>query len=105
MKTRKFEFPNAGHSVRKLSQELRDLGEALVIRKCAISEYDDNAFDVWYEVSTRGVSATKLANMLVAKGTRFVCDSFMESKYGNSCSMTLYTNVSDLEEYPEVYGN
>ena len=91
--TREFQFPNGGHSIRKLYAELISLGDTPVklnITKPSASGH----FQVKWVENKHGVNATKLANKLATVGTRF---TVINGK------LEFYTDYRDIEANPEFY--
>jgi len=108
--TRTFEFPNSGHSVRKLHAELLELGDTLVDKK--IKQEGGKFTVVWIE-SVYGIPANKLANKLIQIGTRFTLDIDTKvstkkeldgstTKY-NYAKLRFYHDYRDIEAYPDLY--
>jgi hypothetical protein len=111
VKTRTFEFPNGGHSMRKLALELYALGESCVELHI---EGNANKQELWFETTDEGneVTARALADRLLLAGTRFtveVVDSYRVRELDGSSttnyifSMGVHTKVSDIMSYPELY--
>ncbi len=99
-KTRAFSFPNRGHSVRKLSEALEELGSARVSLKWSYASCDDLDFDVWFEEDHDGdYIAQKLAKKIKNLGTRFVADI---DDSGN-VALGFYTSWDDFKAYPKFY--
>ena len=111
VKTRTFQFPNGGHSMRKLALELYALGESCVELHI---EGNANKQELWFETTDEGneVTARALADRLLLAGTRFtveVVDSYRVRELDGSSttnyifSMGVHTKVSDIMSYPELY--
>ena len=91
--TREFQFPNAGHSIRKLCVELTRMGDTPV--KLSITKPNASGhFQVSWVSNKYGVNATKLANKLATVGTRFTI---------NNGKLEFYTDYRDIEANPEFY--
>jgi hypothetical protein len=66
--TRVFEFPNAGHSTRKLTQELRELGDTPVVPN---TSYNYGLEFSYIEDQVLGTPAILVAQVLATLGDRF----------------------------------
>lgn len=106
--TRTFTFPNGGHSVRKLCESLKELGDT---RVALCVENTQNQYDEEYTQEVSFVetftqydhgqfNARKLAEKLKTLGTRFrlveTSPKYFELKFD--------TDFDDIKAYPEFYG-
>ncbi len=114
-RTRKFTFPNGGHSVRKLAESLKELGDVNVF--LIIDEdvrYGERSQVVYFEVDSKysKVNALALADKIITIGTRFTVkdggtytvkqlDGTIETKH--HYSLEFHTDFSDIMANPNTY--
>ena len=103
-RTREFGFPNNGHSIRKLVNELKELGDVMVTLEYTPCQYDTEDFDVFFEVTekredTHCYNALLLADKLQSMGTRFTA----EIKY-KKVELSFHTKWSDIAHNTDEYG-
>jgi len=97
MKTRDFNFPNGGHSVRKLVAELAQFGSNNVRlsitgdRHSQVVSFNDGEY--------ANMAADKLAKKLVQLGTRFTVNITARGHM----QLEFHTKFEDIRQYPDVY--
>lgn len=107
--TRVFEFPNGGHSVRKLCESLDELGGIRVELKIVnIPNQYDNGFtqqmsfiEVEKEFDYGQATAKKLSKKLRKIGTRF---RVVGTSVDNYFKLEFDTDFTDIMTYPKFYG-
>jgi len=110
-KTRIFQFPNGGHSVRKLCDSLYELGDTQVdiVMEAQHDQYGtmtDKDCQLYFVTNNENgkFNASMLANKFKTLGTRFqvVNDS---PYYDGSPNYELkfHTDFDDILQYPEFY--
>ena len=110
-KSRVFEFPNGGHSVRKLCDSLYDLGNVQVdlVMQAQYDQYDtmtDNECEMFFVVNHKSgkFNSIKLAEKLKTIGTRFKV--MLESHYHDGTpnyKLKFHTDFDDIEQYSQFY--
>ena len=115
LETRSFSFPNGGHSIRKLANDLEELAGCVEMHIENTSQYDQESFEVSFRelryTTTTRATGPELAKMLRARGTRFRCYDFTKYTariggvvdYSYTCQMDITTDVLDLMCNPDVY--
>ena len=98
--TRAFNFPNGGHSIRKLAADLTALGDTKVSLK-VIDDQGYGGYKVSFIEDTKWgkARADLLAKKLLTLGTRFTLN--MSRGYAE---LEFHTNFSDIMSNPEAYG-
>lgn len=94
--TRIFSFPNAGHSVRKLSLELEKLEDTPVSLKIEFNEVFGEYELSFIENPNSKVIASKLAKKILTLGTRFTINVY-------TSEITFSTDFDDILSNPETY--
>jgi len=95
LQTRVFNFPNNGHSIRKLCESLYELEDTIVklhINKS--SKYATHNIEVSFIENKYGMNATKLADKLKTLGTRFTLKDEL---------LIFNTEFTDIQSYPDFY--
>ncbi len=96
--TREFMFPNGGHSVRKLSNALAELGDVMVsskITETSVKFVQDNEYG--------RMNALLLAKKVLLLGTRFTV--LPQGSYPNVYyTIQFHTEFDDIEANPVEYG-
>ena len=100
---RTFTFPNGGHSVRKLVNELMkhpDMRCNIIVRD---NEVFDSNWEVYVDFTPKGkFIAHKIANKLKSMGTRFIVER-RNTRYGPMYDWSFHHDFDDLLAYPEFY--
>jgi len=110
-RTRIFNFPNGGHSVRKLCESLKELGDTRVKLEIVRGQYEGDIEMSFVEVEKEWDSgqfiAKKLAKKLKTLGTRFVVTNpglYINGVEEDFFKLRFRTNFSDIQAYPKFYG-
>ncbi len=108
--SRKFEFPNGGHSVRKLCDSLYSLGNVQIdiVMQKQYDQYDtmtDDDCELFFVVNHKSgkFNSIKLAEKLKSMGTRF---QVVNDKYHDGSAnyqLKFHEDFDDIIQYPEFY--
>lgn len=115
-RTKLFQFPNNGHSIRKLARYLEELTKPVEMIVEPDNQYGGDDFFIYFkemdwEDSGRA-TGVELAAMLKAKATRFSCQSYDtyttkeldgSTSYSYTANLEFHTDLMDLMCNPDVY--